>query len=343
MDRRLSVSRRGALVLFGLSLSLLIIEVILQIGGLVHRFTGRPQPVAWLTGRRRVMCVGDSNVYGLWVRREETFPRVLERIWNAATPDAPVEVLNFGMPGLNSSKLRRSFRGLLDTFHPDVVLALVGSNDINSIPVPIGEESDSEDRAEYMLWRNSRAFRLLYMIVSRLTEPPTEVEYNYRLPRRRGVVRSGEQEFDLAGTDRAAVPIPEWNRKLAENLRAMAQDSQAVGATFVALTYASGQSLYGTANRVIRSMQRQLPVIDPTARFAWLCPGPCADLFFGDQHPNADGYQLYSAIVWQGLDRLGIADAVDGEGRAFSVLSPLVRGKLELLGRIATEEQSVMN
>jgi len=160
------------------------------------------------TDRPRVVCIGDSNTYGLLEARENAYPAVLERLWNAATPARPVEVLNLGFPGLNSSKMRQSFRDLMIALRPDLVIMLVGVNDIYTAPIPIADEAGVTARAQYALWRLSRVYRLLYMLVSRLRsgngeteQKQIDIQHKLMDNPHHGEVRVGDSQFDLASTN----------------------------------------------------------------------------------------------------------------------------------------------
>jgi lysophospholipase L1-like esterase len=286
---------------------LAVIELLLQFGAVYIAATEHPETAAWHSNRRRVICLGDSNVYGLWMQRDQTFPYHLERIWNTAAPDDPVEVLNLGFPGLNSSKLRRSFPGLLETLRPDLVLVLVGSNDINSVPVATDASGAGNRSVTHRLWEHSRVFRLLYMLATGLHQGEVKVELDYGRPdSRRGIVRVDGAAFDLAGTDRMdPALLLGWGTELQQNLRAMAADASSAGAKFVLLTYPSHQSLYGSANGVLS--HTDLRVVDLAAQFGSVCPtGDCPQIFLKDQHPNAAGYQLMAALVFGQLWELGL-------------------------------------
>ena len=62
---------RVALVAGGFVLGLLLLEAALQVGAFVVHATGRELPAAWVSGRFRVLCIGDSNTYGLWLDRSD--------------------------------------------------------------------------------------------------------------------------------------------------------------------------------------------------------------------------------------------------------------------------------
>lgn len=302
--RRLAVF--AGTVLFGVMAGLVVAEVGLQIGAVYIRRTEQAAPAAWQSNRRRVICLGDSNVYGIWMERNQTWPYQLEQIWNAAAPDQPVEVLNLGFPGLNSSKMRKNFRGLLAALRPSVVLVLVGSNDINSVPVPI-DDGGGDGSLRYALWQRSRVFRLLYMLATGVREQAVQIKVDYTAQKREGVVRVGGAEFDLAGTDRMdSRLLGNWHFELEKNLRAMAADAEAAGAAFVVLTYPSSQTLYRTANTVLVTMAG-LRLIDLGEAFGRVCPsGECPELFLVDQHPTAAGYQLAAAVIFAQLRDLGL-------------------------------------
>lgn len=68
------MASRAALALFGLLGALVVIELILQAGA---AFTGAAAPPAagiLKTGVQRVLCLSDSNVYGIWLPRNRTYP-----------------------------------------------------------------------------------------------------------------------------------------------------------------------------------------------------------------------------------------------------------------------------
>src|SRR5205085_2121223 len=98
-----------------------------------------------------ILTLGDSNTYGLYVPAEDAYPRVLERLWNAHRPDEPIEVLDFAFPGMNSSRLRRLFPGLVEAVRPDLVLVMIGANDVWTVPEPTADEPGAT--ATQLLWR----------------------------------------------------------------------------------------------------------------------------------------------------------------------------------------------
>jgi lysophospholipase L1-like esterase len=52
-----------------------------------------------LAGAARVVCLGDSNTYGLYVHREEAYPAILQKLWTDGSERADPAVINLGHPG----------------------------------------------------------------------------------------------------------------------------------------------------------------------------------------------------------------------------------------------------
>lgn len=156
---------RLCLVLGGLALAVALLEGALWAAALVVRVSGRPLPITLASEGRRVLATGDSNTYGLYLEPEQAYPLVFERLWNARHPEHPVEVLNVGYPGTNTSRLRNALPRFLESAKPDVVTIMVGANDFwtEPEPVPRDVEASPEHGGPSWLWRHSRVYRLLYM------------------------------------------------------------------------------------------------------------------------------------------------------------------------------------
>ena len=305
VDGSRAVLTRLALIVLGLVLSLLLIEALLQVGALYTGATGPGETVSWLTKGERVLCLGDSNTYGFYLKRPEAYPQILQDLWNAVPGAHPIEVLNLGMPGSNSSRIRKNFSRIVRTFLPDVVLVMIGANDNWTVPVPLEESKEKEGDLRYSLWRRSRVFRLLYMI--RRAIQHDEVEVSFAPPRGadpgRGVVRYGGEEIDLSWTAKVDRP-PDWWPGLRNNLAAIAAEASKAGVRLVFLTYPSEDPGYAPANGAIRTVAAQTgtPIIDLGKEFRKLCPNrKCSDLFFPDQHPTAKGHQIAATIIRERL------------------------------------------
>src|ERR1700752_1548688 len=155
---------RCALVALGTLRGLAVLEIGLQTAGAWNRITTPPAPVVWSTGNRRVLCLGDSNTYGIYLKeRAEAYPQQLESQWNALSHAARIEVLNFGYPGTNSSRLLRDLPRMLETLRTNLVLVLVGANDCWTVPVPVAGPRALWGRLLRLIQR-SRVYQFIYML-----------------------------------------------------------------------------------------------------------------------------------------------------------------------------------
>jgi lysophospholipase L1-like esterase len=131
----------------------ILVEASLQIGAVVVRWVYVDEPPQWMTPRPRVLCIGDSHTYGLWVDREQAYPQQLEALWNEEKVRPLIEVMNLGFSGVNSGQLVRDLPRMIDAFEPDVVIILVGVNDYWTRPVVAGRRC----RARIHYCENERA------------------------------------------------------------------------------------------------------------------------------------------------------------------------------------------
>jgi N-acetylglucosaminyldiphosphoundecaprenol N-acetyl-beta-D-mannosaminyltransferase len=92
----------------------------------------------------RIVALGDSHTFGLYVDPSKNFPTQLGKILSNLCKDSPnIEVLNLGVPGydLNYSIERFSKRG--QKYNPDLVVWLIKDDDILQINSLIKEKVDA--------------------------------------------------------------------------------------------------------------------------------------------------------------------------------------------------------
>lgn len=94
-------------------------------------FRDREFPAEKPAGTYRIVAIGDSFTFGIGVKAEDTFPKVLERMLDSesAVNGCKVEVLNFGVPGYNTAQEVRLFSRKALNFFPDMVLLSFVLND----------------------------------------------------------------------------------------------------------------------------------------------------------------------------------------------------------------------
>jgi lysophospholipase L1-like esterase len=281
----MAVSRRWrnaagtvALVVAGLAAGLIALEICLQVGAWLVRGAQDAPPRVPANALRRVLCLGDSNTYGLYVGRERAYPAELSAALQALGRPA-VEVTNLGYPGTTSSALRNRLAPALSTYRPQLVTVMVGANDAWTVAEPIPGEP--EGTGLYRVWRRSRVFRLLFMATQAWApEPPP--------------APAGPPPL---------VPVPGgthgWTHALRWNLAAIGRSVRAAGAEPVLVTYPSGSGLYGDTNTIMRTAAREagIRLLDVTPAFAARCPGWTCPELLADQHPSIAGHLLVAQTL----------------------------------------------
>jgi lysophospholipase L1-like esterase len=144
------------------------LELLLQLGALIVAATGREMPTGWSTEHTRVLALGDSNTFGIYLNEDESYPSQLEALWNARHPDNPIEVLNLGYPGTNSYRAADTLEDIINTFKPDIVLLTIGVNDKFTASEFV--ETNADVSSDAVIWepmailrRYSRLYKLAYI------------------------------------------------------------------------------------------------------------------------------------------------------------------------------------
>jgi len=311
------VASRVALVLLGVCISLVVAEAALQLGSL---FVGRELARTWAqAGRWRMLCLGDSNTYGVYLERSQAYPQVFEREWNTDPQhqEQKVEVLNLGYPGTSSSKLVKDFRHMLHTFRPDVTTVMVGANDLWTVPETAADSPGLSDRLAAALWKISKVYRLLYMIRRsmqvrqlQLSRPPAATDQG------RGFARYGDEVFEFGWTMQPEGGVSGWQPVDAfrQDLHTLVEQAAEFGTKLVFLTYPADAGFYGWANVYVREAARVTgtALIDLAAALKPRCPIPSGSTFlegpgatcpelFPDQHPTALGHERVATILVEQL------------------------------------------
>ncbi|MBI4880287.1 MAG: hypothetical protein HY812_11615 [Planctomycetes bacterium] len=314
-------------------------------------------------GRVTILCVGDSHTYGLHVLPPLSYPAQLQALLDPSGRETGV--LNYGVPGRNSSVLLRELPRYLEETAPRAVLVEVGFNDTWNFDGAAEAEDGPGSRA---LFASSRLLRMVRLLLlgqrGREPAPPDVIERDGKLV----VVEDGRER--PAGVGGAAFGLVEGEalkERVAANLTEMVRLVRASGAAPVLLTYASeNQQVFRELNARTRELAARLDValveLDALFREEIAARGYAA-LFFPDDHPRAPGNELIAraardCLLAQGLvsppasaaaaaeepaprlaisgqDREAVTFALSGAPeRDFQiVLSPVSAPPIEFLGR----------
>ena len=302
-----------------IALTIVVLEGALQGAAWVVRQADRNVEKSWQGDGLRVLAVGDSNTYGLYLDEEDSYPSQLEALWNAKHPEqAQIEVLNLGYPGNGTAAILQDYKRLLATLQPDVVLLLVGANDYWALPAE-ADSSPDQPGSRWKILQDSRLYRL-WRITRAGNDSPRSETLDFRAPEVEDQVKdmirrhenvsetitvSGENfSFGFRARGEPAAR-EEGDRVLAENLRKLAVITRESGALLLALTYPSSEGLYQLANQVIRAeMKEQDTLLDVNRDFETVCrkEAACAPLFLSDQHPTRQGYGLVASVLERELE-----------------------------------------
>jgi lysophospholipase L1-like esterase len=287
----------------------LVAEAGLQIAAsFMQRSTRAQMPVAWVTGNVRVLCLGDSNTYGLWLERSQAYPQQLEALWNERIDTPKLEVLNAGVPGTNSSRLVRELPQMLETFAPDVLVVMVGANDFWTLPVPTGDEPSAQPQAGF-LKRHSILYRLYYLFQrGRLSKPELVRDPNAEITGAgQHRLRVGDRDIEM-GFARARLGLEGDSAGLRRNLQRMVELTRGAGSSLYLMTYPSRRPFYASASQAIAAVavETGTPLVDLSKLFEPICPQvECPQVLLQDGHPNASGYRTVAEALLERLASRG--------------------------------------
>ena len=301
-----------ALIFVGVIFGLAILEAGLQIAALWLRENGQELRTSWSSSSHRILFVGDSNTYGLYLEdRRLAFPDRLATIWNANSGLPPIEAINLGYPGTNSWRIRRELPRMLDELRPEMVVVMVGVNDAWTLRLPMEEPPGIWRRAIELVKRHSRVYLLAHMIRQALAPPSIQyasepVQNEFGVAGEKVTMRIHGAEFSMGW--RKGPATANYERNLELNLKEIAAICTRFGATPVLATYPSEASSYGSTNKHIRRAATRIPapLVDTVNEFARFCPRePCPDFLYPDHHPTVRGHDIVARVLKGRLRYLG--------------------------------------
>lgn len=306
--------------------TLLLLELTLQAGGYINRhFMTNNQQDGWLTSSLRVVTMGDSNTYGLYLQPHESYPKQLEALWNASHTNS-IEVINLGYPGANSSRIVANLESVIDHFHPDIILVMIGTNDSWTAPIAAAGSSLTGDSDNPLQWlkMHSRVYRL-YCLVTRqsfsdaqletvTTSDPKQAETAKDKP---ATINYQDMQLDFSMAFRKQDDGLDPNTNMAGNLEKLINFARNSNNRIIFLTYPANKGYYKQANKITRetvARQQYGDFIDVTDAFTDYQPAKDAgnDYFFRDLHATAAGNRLVAQRVMAGMEKL-LATSPQGE------------------------------
>lgn len=303
--------------------TLLLLEGVLQLGAWLVVEEDRHRTLPFQTNDLRVIALGDSNTYGLYLTADQAYPAQLEKIWNASHQNPKIEIINLGFPGTNSSRILKNLPDILNTFKPDIITVMVGVNDFWMAPVDTSETQSNLSPVERWFRDHSRVYTLGYMLRKQAVNAD-DIEVNLKriigFDAKRSkefgeaaIEKSREFTFDdiehgiqYAGKDFSlgfnfdGKKQHKPHKALRKNLIAMKEiaDDYQIDLVFIALPY--NEFVYKTANKQMRlaAQQHDIPFIDLSQFAEQHCDADdCTTYFFPDWHPTAHGHLRIAQIL----------------------------------------------
>lgn len=274
-------------------------------------------------GRFRVAVLGDSFTWGHGVSDEKVFTRLMERLCEG------IEVLNFGLSASATDQQRLILRDHAAGYRPDLVLVMITRNDFAAL---LQSREGSYPKPRFVL-EGQDTLRLTNVPVPEVSRA---ARWHYRIRRRLGLLNMAESFIESLGVDGGDAGAASRatggggaDALMRALLRAMAEESRAIGARFAAGLVPSNAHTYldpvPPAERrrhdIIRAIAREagFPVLDlvPAFRARAIDPvtGARVDLHYRkDQHWNEAGHAVAAVELSRLLQEAGVLpDAcVDG-------------------------------
>jgi lysophospholipase L1-like esterase len=247
-------------------------------GGTVVNSHGLRAPeVAEAKSRPRVIVVGDSSVFGVFVRDADTFAARV----GAAFPG--VEVLNAGVPGYSSWQALRALDGRLKAYAPDLVVVATLWSDTQGADLPDSVRFGS-DRASVL--EKSHAFVLLreWVREARWGGQAEKVGFGLGMP--------------VAPTTR--VPLSQYET----NLRAFASRAPAIAFLMLPCIRDPAAGRVGDFRDAYRAAMREAaaelgaPLVDTPQVFVGTDP---KRMFHDEVHPTAEGNRVIAEALQAAL------------------------------------------
>jgi hypothetical protein len=211
-------------------LTLVAMELSLQAAGLLVRaLSSRGSVGAADASTVTVLCVGDSHTYGLPLPREHSYPAQLERALAESYPEREFQVVNLGIPGLNSGYTANRLERQMLQLRPDLVMVWVGINNHWNVV----EASGPGSQGAWPALRRALMRLKLFRLASIAWYTGTGYQYD---PEQHGGWFEGELPPSgrrSAGSPKPANPAP----GLVYDLGRMAETARALDTPIVFATY----------------------------------------------------------------------------------------------------------
>lgn len=275
------------------------------------------------TGQVRILCLGDSFTYGVGAERGKSYPRQLQERLDKESK-CRIQVINRGVPGLNSGYIREHFEEDVLRFRPHVVLFMGGiNNHWNATNAFIAEDNPtvgervqavlSEFRLYKLVWFNAYRFKHRKSAAAAARESGDSYameksiyENNDSFADGHVVVDNGRRKLIRYQVESQEFQSTVASRRLVRDVEVMHDIARRTGTDFIVMTYPNPMPIHPDLLRVADA--RSIPVIDHKAWFYTRIPERDMPGYFYEEnflwsHPNAKGYAVMADRILEELPR----------------------------------------
>ena len=290
--------RRWPRRLLGVLALLVLLELALEAAApLVQRAMLRRAPTPSPDAPLAILCVGDSNTYGLYVPQWSYPAQLLARLRPRFR--GPVAVVNRGVPGQSAAQVAETLPADLRAVHPDLVLVLAGLNDAWNSPPESGA----------LGWlARLRLVRLARVLLSGVASPGS---FELRTDEQGEIVvdrGEGGRRVNVAEAGTAPPEDEALRERVRTGLQRIVDECRDFGAEPVLMSYAENGGTHSLVSAVARELAAADKVlfIDHERVFGIAFGREGHDaLMFNEHHPNARGYALMARTVDDALAAAG--------------------------------------
>ncbi len=282
-------------------LFLVLFELVLQLAGLVF---GRAREKGIAPGSRVMVCIGDSNTYGLYLKPEQAYPAQLEKLLRRNGKN--YTVINLGAPGQNSTEILNDLPRIFRKYHPAALVVMVGVNNRWNVS---GQDENLAQKFLYGL--------KLYKLVSMVYALGIQHDSNWVVRRRDTgeiIVHRG-RGYPVTGNEE----LRGIQRRFIQDLIKIVESCRADGVAIVLMTYAGDREHnYEVPNGLTRQVAEKMgaPLADNYAYFESRLYAPDGtfnlelrnQVLFEDIHPKPPGYGWIAENLYRVLINSGIVE-----------------------------------
>jgi tetratricopeptide (TPR) repeat protein len=158
--KKATIKQKILLIVFGLFISLVIIEVSFRAASLAILACQDYRNMKSIreAGAYRILCIGESTTAD---GGRYSYPVQLEEVLNAGDNGMRFSVVNKGVSATNTSAIITVMDNYLNKYHPDMVIAMMGINDECGINMPYEKKEVSGISAFISSLRVSKLIRLI--------------------------------------------------------------------------------------------------------------------------------------------------------------------------------------